>query len=118
MPSANVYDMDGQVVREESLWMTTSSARPINTAVLHQVVTAQLVNRRQGTASTRRRALRSAAATRSPIARRALVAPARVRHARRTSRGGGVVFGPHPHPYERAIPRKVQASGDPLGALG
>ena len=53
MPSANVYDMDGQIVREEHLDNYVFGA-PINTAVLHQVVTAQLVNRRQGTASDRK----------------------------------------------------------------
>ena len=55
MPSANVYDMDGQVVREESLDDYVFGA-PVNTAVLHQVVTAQFVNRRQGTAYTKTRA--------------------------------------------------------------
>ena len=49
MPSANVYNMDGEVLREESLDDYVFGA-PVNTAVLHQVITAQLVNRRQGNA--------------------------------------------------------------------
>ena len=51
MPSANVYNMDGEVLREESLDDYVFGA-PINTAVLHQVITAQLVKRRQGNADT------------------------------------------------------------------
>ena len=49
MPSASVYDMEGQVLRKANLDSYVFGA-PVNTAVLHQVVTAQLVNRRQGTA--------------------------------------------------------------------
>lgn len=106
MPSANVYDMDGKVVREEDLDSYVFGA-PVNTALLHQVVTAQLVNRRQGTASTKTRADVSGG-NKKPYRQKG------TGHARQGStraphyRGGGVVFGPHPHAYERAIPRKMK----------
>lgn len=106
MPSANVYDMDGAVVREESLDEYVFGA-PVNTALLHQVVTAQLVNRRQGTASTKTRAHVSGGNSkpyRQKGTGRARQGSTRAPHFR----GGGVVFGPKPHPYERAIPRKMK----------
>jgi large subunit ribosomal protein L4 len=106
MPSANVYDMDGQIVREEHLDNYVFGS-PINTAVLHQVVTAQLVNRRQGTASTKTRAEVSGGGKkpyRQKGTGRARQGSTRAPHWR----GGGTVFGPRPHAYERAIPRKVK----------
>ena len=106
MPSATVYDMDGQVVREENLDMYVFGAA-INTAVLHQVVTAQLVNRRQGTASTKTRAYVSGG--NSKPYRQKGTGRARQGSTRAPQfRGGGTVFGPKPHAYERAIPRKVK----------
>src|SRR5690348_4795127 len=106
MPSANVYDMDGRIVREEHLDNYVFGA-PINTAVLHQVVTAQLVNRRQGTASTKTRA-EVRGGSKKPYRQkgtgRARQGSTRAPHWR----GGGTVFGPRPHPYERAIPRKMK----------
>ncbi len=106
MPSASVYDMDGEIVREEELDEYVFGA-PVNAAVLHQVVTAQLVNRRQGTASTKTRADVSGGNSkpyRQKGTGRARQGSTRAPHYR----GGGVVFGPHPHSYERAIPRKVK----------
>ncbi len=106
MPSANVYDIDGQIVREEHLDNYVFGA-PVNTAVLHQVVTAQLVNRRQGTASTKTRAEVSGGSKkpyRQKGTGRARQGSTRAPHWR----GGGTVFGPRPHAYERAIPRKMK----------
>ncbi len=106
MPSASVYDMDGQVVREDDLDPYVFGA-PVNTAVLHQVVTAQMVNRRQGTASTKTRAEVSGG-NKKPYKQKG------TGHARQGStrapqyRGGGAVFGPKPHPYVRHIPRKMK----------
>lgn len=105
MPSANVYNMDGEVIRAEELDGYVFGA-PVNTAVLHQVVTAQLTNRRQGNASTKTRADVSGG-NKKPYRQKG------TGHARQGStrapqyRGGGVVFGPHPHAYERKIPRKM-----------
>ena len=106
MPSANVYDMDGAVVREFELDPYVFGA-PVNVGMLHQVVTAQLVNRRQGNANTKTRAEVSGGNSK-PYRQKG------TGHARQGStrapqyRHGGSVFGPRAHPYERAIPRKVK----------
>ena len=106
MPSANVYDMEGQILREANLDSYVFGA-PINTAVLHQVVTAQFVNRRQGTASTKNRSAVSGGNSkpyRQKGTGRARQGSTRAPHWR----GGGSVFGPRPHTYERSIPRRVK----------
>lgn len=106
MPSASVYDMEGQVLREANLDSYVFGA-PVNTAVLHQVVTSQLVNRRQGTASTKTRAHVSGGNSkpyRQKGTGRARQGSTRAPHWR----GGGSVFGPRPHTYDRDIPRKMK----------
>lgn len=106
MPSANVYDMDGAVVREFELDPYVFGA-PVNVGMLHQVVTAQLVNRRQGNANTKTRAEVSGGNSK-PYRQKG------TGHARQGStrapqfRHGGSVFGPRAHPYERSIPRKIK----------
>lgn len=106
MPSANVYDMEGQILREANLDTYVFDA-PINTAVLHQVVTAQFVNRRQGTASTKNRAAVSGG--NSKPYRQKGTGRARQGSTRAPQwRGGGSVFGPRPHTYDRSIPRRVK----------
>jgi large subunit ribosomal protein L4 len=106
MPSANVYDMSGNIVRQHGLDSYVFRA-PINVGLLHQVVTAQLVNRRQGNASTKTRAEVSGG-NKKPYRQkgtgRARQGSTRAPHFR----GGGTVFGPRPHAYERQIPRKVK----------
>ncbi len=106
MPSATVYDMDGNTVREQELDSYVFGAA-VHPALLHQVVTAQLVNRRQGTASTKTRAEVSGG-NKKPYRQkgtgRARQGSTRAPHFR----GGGTVFGPRPHAYERAVPRKVR----------
>ena len=106
MPSANVYDMDGNVVREHTLDPYVFGA-PVNVGLLHQVVTTQLVNRRQGNANTKTRAEVSGGNSK-PYRQKG------TGHARQGStrapqfRHGGSVFGPRAHDYERKTPRKVR----------
>jgi large subunit ribosomal protein L4 len=106
MPSANVYDMDGNVVREEQLDSYVFGAT-VNVGLLHQVVTSQLVNRRQGTADTKTRSDVSGGGKK----------PYRQKGTGRARQGsprapqwrtGGTVFGPQPHAYERKVPRKMR----------
>jgi large subunit ribosomal protein L4 len=105
-PTANVYNIEGEVVRQEALDPYVFGA-PVNTALLHQVVTAQLVNRRQGNASTKTRGEVSGG-NKKPYRQKG------TGHARQGStraphyRGGGSVFGPRPHPYEAKVPRKMR----------
>jgi len=98
--------MDGEIVREEQLDDYVFAA-PINMAVLHQVVTSQMVNRRQGNASTKTRAQVSGGNSkpfRQKGTGRARQGSTRAPHWRH----GGSVFGPRPHSYDRAIPRKMK----------
>jgi large subunit ribosomal protein L4 len=106
MPSTNVYNMDGEVVTEVELNPSVFGV-PVNTAVLHQVVSVQLLNRRQGNASTKTRSQVSGSTKklyRQKGTGRARQGSARAPHRR----GGGVVFGPHPHPYHAMVPRKMR----------
>ena len=103
-----LYDRTGSIGRAASSCTTSCSARAVNEAVLHQVVVAQLANRRARARTTPRPAARSAAAARSRTARRAPAAPARARVTAPHYRGGGVVFGPHPRSYEQHLPRKMK----------
>jgi large subunit ribosomal protein L4 len=98
--------MDGQIVREVELDPYVFGA-PVHPALLHQVVTAQLVNRRQGTANTKTRSEVSGG-NRKPYRQKG-TGRARQGSTRAPQwRGGGTVFGPQPHAYERKIPRKMR----------
>ena len=105
MPSANVYDMDGQVVREENLDEYVFGAQ-VNSAVLHQVVTSQLVNRRQGTASTKTRAEVSGGGAKPWKQKGTGRARAGSTRAPNWS-GGGVALGPKPRSYKQRTPKKM-----------
>ena len=81
---------------------------PVNTAVLHQVVTAQLAGRHLGTHDTKTRGeVRGGGAKpyRQKGTGRARQGSRRAPHYA----GGGVVFGPHPRSYEQQVPRKHEA---------
>src|SRR5437016_12238764 len=106
MPSTTVYNMAGEAVEQLELSEQVFGVTP-NMAVLHQVVTAQLVNRRQGNASTKTRAEVSGG-NRKPYkqnetgrARQGRTRAPRFRH-------GGIVLGPKPHPYHPEVPRKMR----------
>lgn len=106
MPSTTVYNMNGEAVEELELSEQVFGVTP-NMAVLHQVVTAQLLNRRQGNASTKTRA-EVAGGGRKPHKQKG------TGHARQGSsrspqyRHGGVVFGPKPHAYHHDVPKKMR----------
>src|SRR5579871_4944963 len=106
MPLASVYNMEGEVVSEVELNPSVFGT-PVNTAVLHQVVTVQLLNRRQGNASTKTRSQVSGSTKklyRQKGTGRARQGSIRAPHRR----GGGIAFGPHPHPYHATVPRKMR----------
>lgn len=106
MPKVALYNMSGQQTGEIDLndWVFGCE---VNAPVLHQAVTMQLNNQRQGNAATKTRAFvrgggkkpwkqkgtgRARAGTiRSPL-----------------WVGGGTVFGPHPRKYTISLPRKVR----------
>jgi large subunit ribosomal protein L4 len=105
MPTAKVIDLQGQQVGEQEL-AEAVFGMPVHTAVLHQVVTSQLVNRRQGNASTKTRAQVSGGNSKpyrqkgTGRARQGSTRAPQFRH-------GGSVFGPRPHEYHNKVPRKM-----------
>jgi large subunit ribosomal protein L4 len=106
MPTAKVYNMNGEQVDEIELNPSVFAA-PINMPVIHQVVTCQMVNRRQGNASTKTRAHVSGGNSkpyRQKGTGRARQGSTRAPHFR----GGGTVFGPRPHAYRARVPRKMR----------
>jgi large subunit ribosomal protein L4 len=106
MPSTPLYDRTGKTVGNVELSYELFGA-PVNTAVLHQVVTAQLAARRIGTHDTRTRGeIRGGGA--KPYRQKGT---GRARQGSRSAphyRGGGTVFGPHPRSYEQRLPRKMK----------
>jgi large subunit ribosomal protein L4 len=106
MPSIPLYDKTGKAVGNVEL-SDELFAAPVNTAVLHQVVTAQLAARRTGTADTKTRGeIRGGG--KKPYRQKGT---GRARQGTVTAphyRGGGVVFGPHPRSYEQRLPRKMK----------
>src|SRR5487761_217608 len=106
MPSTTVYNMAGEAVEQLELSEQVFGVIP-NVAVLHQVVTAQLVNRRQGNASTKTRSEVSGGG-RKPYKQKG-TGRARQGSTRAPQfRHGGVVFGPHPRDYRQDMPRKAR----------
>jgi len=106
MPQTTLYDRTGANVGTVDLSETLFAA-PVNTAVLHQVVTAQLAGRRTGTADTKTRG-DVAGGGKKPYRQKGT---GRARQGSRRAphfAGGGVVFGPHPRSYEQRLPRKMK----------
>lgn len=106
MPSTTVYNMAGEAVEQLELSEQVFGVTP-NEAVLHQVVVAQLVNRRQGNASTKTRSEVSGGG-RKPYKQKG-TGRARQGSTRAPQfRHGGVVWGPRPHPYHHDVPKKMR----------
>ena len=106
MPQTTLYDRTGKDVGSVEL-SDVLFAAPVNTAVLHQVVTAQLAGRRTGTADTKTRGEIRGGGRKSYRQK----GTGRARQGTVTAphyRGGGVVFGPHPRSYEQRLPRKMK----------
>jgi large subunit ribosomal protein L4 len=106
MPQTTLYDRTGKSVGSVEL-ADALFAAPVNAAVLHQVVTAQLAGRRTGTADTKTRG-EVRGGGRKPYRQKGT---GRARQGSRTAphyRGGGAVFGPHPRSYEQRLPRKMK----------
>lgn len=106
MPKVALYNINGEQVGEVELKDEVFGVEP-HEHVLHEAVTMQLANQRQGTHDTLTRAevrgggrkpwrqkgtgRARAGSSRSPIWRK-----------------GGVVFGPHPRDYAYSLPKKVR----------
>jgi large subunit ribosomal protein L4 len=106
MPSTPLYDRTGKTVGSVELSDELFDA-PVNTAVLHQVVTAQLAARRVGTHDTRTRGeIRGGG--KKPYRQKGTGRARQGSHSAPHYRGGGTVFGPHPRSYEQRLPRKMK----------
>ena len=106
MPQIPLYDRTGKSVGKVEL-ADALFAAPVNAAVLHQVVTAQLAGRRTGTHDTKTRG-EVRGGGKKPYRQKGT---GRARQGTRTAphyRGGGAVFGPHPRSYEQRLPRKMK----------
>jgi len=106
MPQTNVYDRTGATVGSVEL-SDELFAAPVNAAVLHQVVTAQLAGRRTGTHDTKTRG-EVRGGGKKPYRQKGT---GRARQGSRVAphyRGGGVVFGPHPRSYDQKLPKKMR----------
>jgi large subunit ribosomal protein L4 len=106
MPSTPLYDRTGKTVGNVEL-SDALFAAPVNSAVLHQVVTAQLAARRAGTHDTRTRGeIRGGG--RKPYRQKGTGRARQGTVSAPHYRGGGTVFGPHPRSYEQRLPRKMK----------
>ncbi|MBE5780546.1 MAG: 50S ribosomal protein L4 [Clostridiales bacterium] len=106
MPKVAVYKIDGTVAGEMELNDAIFGIEP-NEAAIHQVVVAQLANRRQGTQSALTRAEVSGGG----------IKPWRQKGTGRARQGstrspqwrhGGVVFAPKPRSYRQDVNKKVR----------
>ena len=100
------YTSDGAAGPEQAL-PTTPFDGTVNEDVLHQVVTAVLANRRQGTASTKTRST-VRGGSRKPWRQKG-TGRARAGSIRSALwRGGSVVFGPQPRSYRVRVPKQIR----------
>jgi large subunit ribosomal protein L4 len=104
MPSTTLFAKDGRDVGTVEL-PDGLFAAPVNNAVMHQAVTAQLNGRRIGTHSTKTRGMVRGGG-KKPYRQKGT---GRARQGSIRSpqwAGGGVVFGPTPRSYRQEMPRK------------
>jgi large subunit ribosomal protein L4 len=106
MPKTTLYAKTGEAIGEVELSEELFNA-PVNVAVLHQVVTAQLAGRHLGTHDTKKRGEVSGTG-KKPYKQKGT---GRARQGSRRSpnfTGGGIVFGPHPRSYVQRLPRQMK----------
>jgi large subunit ribosomal protein L4 len=106
MPKTTLYARTGEAIGEVELSEELFSA-PVNVAVLHQVVTAQLAGRHLGTHDTKTRGEVSGGG-KKPYRQKGTgrARQGSIRSPQYT--GGGVVFGPHPRSYVQRLPRQMK----------
>lgn len=105
-PMAQAFDSSGSKTGEVTLDPAIFGIEP-NTAVMHQVVTAQRAAARSGSANTKTRA-EVRGGGRKPWRQKGL---GRARHGSIRSpqwKGGGVAHGPKPRSYAQRTPKKMR----------
>ena len=106
MAKVQAFDTEGKDVGTVELPEAVFGVRP-HTAVMHEVLLAQLAAKRSGTHSTKTRG-EVAGSTRKIYRQKGT---GRARHGSRKApifRGGGITFGPKPRDYAQDTPRKVR----------
>ena len=106
MPTTPLYDKTGSEAGTIDL-PDAIFAAPVNTAVMHQAVVAQLAGRRIGTSKVKTRA-EVRGGGRKPYRQKGT---GRARQGTRSAphyAGGGVVFGPTPRKYDKRLPRRMR----------
>jgi large subunit ribosomal protein L4 len=106
MATVDVININGSKVSQTELPDAIFDV-PVKKAVLHQVVIAQLANRRAGTASIKNRH-DVAGSTRKLYKQKGTGRARRGDIKSPLMRGGGVVFGPHPRSYQKKVSKKVR----------
>ena len=106
MPTTPLFDKSGSEAGTIDL-PDALFAAPVNTAVMHQAVVAQLAGRRIGTSSTKTRS-EVRGGGRKPYRQKGT---GRARQGTRSAphyKGGGVVFGPSPRSYDKRMPKRMR----------
>jgi large subunit ribosomal protein L4 len=106
MPEISLYNMDGKEVGSLSLPESVFGVKP-NIPLIHQAVTTEEANMRQGTHDTKTRGeVRGGGKKpwRQKGTGRARQGSTRAPHWRH----GGVVFGPHPRSYRKSLPVQMR----------
>jgi large subunit ribosomal protein L4 len=106
MATTTLFDRTGKDLGSVELHDELFAA-PINEAVLHQVVTAQLAGKRIGTHDTKTRG-EVRGGGKKPYRQKGTGRARQGTVSAPHYRGGGVVFGPHPRSYEQRLPRKMK----------
>jgi large subunit ribosomal protein L4 len=106
MPTTTLYTKTGSEAGTVDLPETLFAA-PVNEAVMHQAVVAQLAARRVGSANTKTRGMVRGGGAK-PYRQKGT---GRARQGSRSAphyAGGGVVFGPHQRTYEQRLPKRMK----------
>jgi large subunit ribosomal protein L4 len=106
MPKVELLKADGGAAGSVDLDDAVFGIEP-NTAVMHQVVTAQLANRRSGTQSTKTRAEVSMTGAK-PWKQKGTGRARAGSFSTPNMRGGGVAHAPKPRDYSQRTPKKMK----------
>jgi len=113
MPQTTLYDRTGASVGTVELSEALFAA-PVNAAVLHQVVTAQLAGRRTGTHDTKTRG-EVKGGGKKPYRQKGTGRARQGTIRAPQFRGGGAVFGPTPRSYAVKVNRKAARKARAIG---
>jgi large subunit ribosomal protein L4 len=106
MPTTPLFDKSGSESGTIDL-PDALFAAPVNTAVMHQAVVAQLAGRRIGTAKVKTRA-EVRGGGRKPYRQKGTGRARQGTVSAPHYKGGGVVFGPSPRQYDKRMPKRMR----------